>query len=139
MNASVASVEFVGLGLFGLPPTAGTAYDNGKLLGGIVVGDLGFGGGLTSGHDCEVGGAVCRDDDAGVDMLAGVEVLDGGCPGEAKALGFAGSFRVGREGCDAGGSAEEGGAEGCDAVADWGDAAKTCNYDTIHFFSLIVL
>jgi hypothetical protein len=104
-----------------------------------VACELGFGGGLTGGYDGEVGRAVGCANDAGFEMLAGVEVFDGGCAGEAKALGFAGGFRVGREGCDAGGSGEEGGPEGCDGVADWGDAAEASNYDTIHFCSKVVL
>ncbi len=139
MNAGVAGVELVGLGLFGLSATAGAAYDDGDSFGVVVACNLGFGGGLTSRDDGKVGGAVGCADDAGFEMLAGVEVLYGGCAGEAKALGLAGGFGVWGEGCDAGGSAEEGGAEGCDGVADWGDAAKTCNYDTIHFFSILVL
>ena len=86
-------------------------------------------------------GAVGGSDDAGFEVLAGVEVFDGGGPGEAEALGlvvgFAGrGFRVGREGGDAGGAAKERGAEVRDGVADGGDASEAGDYDTIHFFSL---
>jgi hypothetical protein len=86
-----------------------------------------------------VGGTVCGDDNAGVEVLAGIEVLDGGRAGEAEALGFAGGFGVGREWGDARGSTKEGGAEGFDSITNWGDAAEAGDYDTIHFFSLLML
>ena len=85
-----------------------------------------------------MGGAVGGGDDAGFEVLAGVEVFDGGGLGEAEALSFAtGGFGVGREGGDAGGAGEEGGAEVCDGVADWGDAAQSGDDDSIHFGSFV--
>ena len=99
---------------------------------------------MTGGDDGELGGAVGGDDDAGVEVLAGVEVFDGAGLGEAEALGLVvgfagGGFWIGREGRDAGGSGEEGGAEVRYGVADGGDASEAGDYDTIHFFSLMVL
>jgi hypothetical protein len=116
MDAGVAGVELDGFGLFGLAATAGAADDDGDFFWWVVAGELGFGGGLTGGDDGELGGAVGGGDDAGVEVLGGIEVFDGGGLGEAEALGlvvsFAGrGFGVGREGGDAGGSGEEGGAE----------------------------
>ena len=66
-----------------------------------------------------------------VEVLAGVEVFDGGRLAEAEALGVAGGLRVVRDGSDAGGPGEEGGAEVCDGVADGSDAAEACDDDTI--------
>jgi hypothetical protein len=91
-----------------------------------------------------VHGSVGGGDDAGVKVLAGVEVFDGSGLGEAEALAlvmsFAGrGFGVGWEGGDASHSGEEPGAELCDGVANWGDASEAGDYDTIHFFSLVVL
>ena len=97
-------------------------------------------GGLAGGDDGEVGGAVGGGDDAGVEVLAGVEVFDGGGLGEAEALGCrAGGFGVGREGGDAGGSGEEGGAEVRDGVADGSDAAQAGDDDTIQCCSRCVV
>jgi hypothetical protein len=105
-----------------------------------VAGQLGLCGGLAGGYDGEVHGAVGGGDDAGVKVLADVEVFDGGGAGEAEALGlvvrFAGwGLRVGWEGGDTGGAGEERGAEVRDGVADGGDASEAGDYDTIHFFS----
>ena len=124
MDAGVFSVETHSFGLFGLTASAGTAYDYGDFFGGVVLGELGFGGGLAGGYDGKVRGAVGSSDDAGFEVLAGVKVLDGGGLGEAEALIFAtGSFGVGREGGDSGLAGEEGVAEVLDCVADWSDAA----------------
>ena len=124
MDAGVFGVETHGLGLFGLTASAGAAYDDGDFFGGVVLGELGFGGGLAGGYDGEVGGAVGGSNDAGFEVLAGVEVFDGGGLGEAETLVFAtGSFGVGREGSDPGLAGEEGVAEVLDCVADWSDAA----------------
>ena len=69
-------------------------------------------------------------------MLAGIEVFHGGGLGEAEALGLVvrfagGSFGVGREGSDASGPVEEGGAEVWYGVAYGGDAAKASDDDSI--------
>ena len=76
MDACVAGVELDGFGLFGLAATAGAADDDGDLFGGVVLGNLGFECGLPGGDDGELGGAVGGGDDAGVEMLAGVEAFD---------------------------------------------------------------
>ena len=139
MDAGVAGVELGGFGLFGLTASAGAAYDDGDVLRGVVFEEVALLRGLTGGYDGEVRGAVGGDDDAGVEVLAGVEVFDGGGLGEAEALGGAGGFGVGREGSDAGLAGEEGGAEGFDGVADGGDAAQACDDDSIHSVSLAVV
>lgn len=61
-------------------------------------GELRLDGGLTGGDDGELGGAVGGGDDAGVEVLEGVEVFDGGGLGEAEALSWTGGFGIGREG-----------------------------------------
>ena len=136
MDAGVAGVELDGLGLFGLSATAGAADDDGDFFRRMVAGQLRFGSGLAGGDDGELGGAVGGGDDAGVEVSAGVEVFDGGGLGEAEALrlvmSFAtGSFGIGREGSDAGGASEEGGAEVCYGVADGSDASQASDDDSI--------
>jgi len=131
MDPGVLGVKLDGLGLFGLTASAGAAYDDGNFFRGVVCGELRLKSGLASGDDGELRGTVGSDDDAGLEVLTGIEVFDGGGLGEAEALGVAGSFGVGREGSDAGGAVEEGGAEVCDGVADGGDAAQAGDDDTI--------
>ena len=63
----------------------------------------------------------------------------GGGLGEAEALGVTGGFGEGREGSDAGGAVEEGGAEVFYGVADGSDAAEASDDDTIHFESVLLL
>ena len=129
MDAGVAGIELVGFGLFGLAATARAADDDGDFFWCVVVGQLGLGGRLAGGYDSEVYSSVGGGEDAGVEVLAGVEVFDGGGSGEAEALGFivsfaGGGFGVGREGRDAGGAGEERGAEVRYGVADGGDTSE---------------
>ena len=131
VDAGVAGVELGGFGLFGLAAAAGTTDDDGDVFGGVVLEEVAVLGGLTGGKDGELGGAVGGADDSGVEVLAGVEVFDGGGVGEAETLRGAGRLWIGREGGDAGGPSEERGAEGLDAVADGGDAAEAGDDDTI--------
>src|SRR6266851_1273282 len=136
MDPGVTGVEFDGLGLFGLAASAGAAYDDGDFFRGVVGGELGFEGGLAGGDDGELRGAVGGEGDAGVEVFAGIEVFYGGGLGEAEALGLVarfagGSFGVGREGGDASGPVEEGGAEVCYGVAYGGDAAQASDDDSI--------
>ena len=123
MDPAVLGVELDGLGLFGLTAAAGAAYDDGDFFRGVVGGELRLERGLAGGDDGEVRGAVGGDGDAGFEVLAGIEVFNGGGLGEAEPLGVAGGFGVGREGSDARGAVVEGGAEVCYGVADGGDAA----------------
>ena len=124
--------EFVRLAL----EEAGAAYDDGNFFRGVVGGELGLKGGLAGGYDGELRGAVGGEGDTGVEVFARIEVFYGGGLGEAEALGLvvsfaAGSFGVGREGSDASGPVEEGGAEVGYGVADGGDAAKASDDDSI--------
>ncbi len=98
MNAGVAGVELDGLGLFGLAAAAGATDDDGDLFRGVVGGDLRFEAGLAGGDDGELGGAVGGGDDAGVEVLAGVEVFYGSGLGEAQALGLVMASRTGASG-----------------------------------------
>ena len=98
MDAGVAGVELDGFGLFGLTATAGAADDDGDFFWWVVAGELGIGGGLTGGDDGELGGAIGGGDDAGVEVLAGIEVFDGGGLGEAEALGLVISSATGASG-----------------------------------------
>jgi hypothetical protein len=131
MDARVLGIELDGLGLFSLPASAGAANDDGDFFRGVVGGNLGLEGSLARGDDGELRGAVGGEDDAGFEVLAGIEVFDGGGLSETEALGVSGSFRIGREGSDAGGAVIEGGAEVRYGVADGGDAAKAGDDDTI--------
>ena len=114
---------------------AGATDDDGDVVFFVVIEKAALLRSLAGGDDGEVGGAVGGGDDAGREMLGGVEVFDCGGLGEAEAGGRAGCFGVGREGGDAGGAGEERRAEGFDGVADGGDATQACDYNTVHAFS----
>ncbi len=53
--------------------------------GAWCCGELGLQGGLAGGDDGELSGAVGGGDDAGVEVLGGIEVLNCGGLGEAEA------------------------------------------------------
>jgi hypothetical protein len=135
VDAGVAGVELDGLGLFGLAAGAGAADDDGDVVFVVVIEEAALLYGLTGGDYGEVGGAVGRGEDAGGEVVSWVKVFDGCGLGEAEALGGTGCLWVGREWGDAGGADEEGAAEVFDGIADGGDAAQSCNDDTVHTFS----
>src|SRR5262249_56739 len=108
------------------------AYDDGDFFRGVVGGELRFSSGLACGEDGEVRGAVGRDDDAGVDVLARIEVFNGGRLAEAEALGAGGRVGGGGGGADARGPVGGRATEVRDGVADGCDATQAGYDDTIH-------
>jgi hypothetical protein len=94
-------------------------------------------GGLAGGDDGELCGAVGGGDDAGGEMLVGVEAVDRGHAVEADAvLAFDGLGQQAELG-DAGAAGEEGGFELRDSGADRGDAAQTGDDDALQLIVLL--
>jgi hypothetical protein len=132
MDARVAGIELGSLSLFGLPTSAGAAYDDSDVVWSMVLEETAVVRCLACGDDGELGGSISRDDDAGLEVLTGVEVFDSRRLGKAETLGFAGSFRKEREGCDAGGTGKKSSAKVFYIAAYGSDASETGNYNAIH-------
>src|SRR5215469_7157305 len=133
MGAGVAGVEAFDLVLLGGASAAGAAHDDGNIAGGVVLHEIGLLRGLTGGDDCELGIAICCSNDAGVEVLGGIEVEDLRRLPVANAGVAVRCVLYGCNGSDAGLASEERLAKGRNGGADGGDAAEACDDDTIHF------
>ena len=131
MDARVVAVELCGLGLLGGAAAGGAAEDDGDVLRGVVLQEGGLAGGLTRGDDGVLRGAIGRGDDAGGEVLVGIESGDGGHLGEAEAIALFACLGERTEGGDAAETGEEGLFKSRDGQPDWRDATESSNNDAL--------
>jgi hypothetical protein len=89
--------------------------------------DLAFERSLAGGYDGKLGSTVCRRDDAGAEVLGGVEVGNRSGLRKFKPEGGSGSLGVGRQRANAGYAGVERGLKGFDSGPNGGNAAEASN------------